>query len=51
MKFWTVHLVYVGQVLLLLMMAGALVATIWTLATLFQLRAAWSRLVRPARED
>lgn len=40
-----------GPVLLLLMLAGALMTGIWTLAVLFQLRGGWARLQRRARED
>jgi hypothetical protein len=38
------------MILLLLLMAGAVVATVWGLITVLQLRAAWRRMARDARE-
>ena len=39
-----------GQLLLLLTTAGAVVAVIWGLITVFQLRGAWGRMGRSARD-
>jgi len=40
-----------GMVLLLLTMAGAVVAVIWGLITVFQLRGAWQRMGPASRDD